>query len=560
MKLFSAFTKTAPNKVFLSVILGGLSGVCYSLLIPIVLQAVNQSHGFLKTDSSLHTFLGYEISHYKVATLFLFTCIFILISRTCSQLILARISLDLTSKIRRDFYDKIAKAPISSLENIGYAKLIATISGDVGRIVGGASILPDILINSVTLFGMLGFLLYLNADVFWFVIMAILFGVITYQIPMYFGNKYFYKARMKYDSLHTAIQGLVFGAKELKLNKNKKDKFFKDILLESERGVISAEKNGISITRAAANYGDLLSFFVIGVVIFVFVNYHSVSNGELLGVIMALLYITTPVSIIINSIPSIIMAKVALNKVKTVFDELSIEEFSTEIFDVNWNSIKFKGVEYSYGGGTSGRAFSLGPVDLEIKRGQVTFIVGGNGSGKSTLSKVISLHYQATGGKIYFEDELITADNTNAYRQTVSAIFSDYHLFDRLLDIRQENVNELIEDYLKQLALKEKVTITDGEFSTLSLSDGQRRRMALLVSFLEDKDLYLFDEWAADQDPSFKHFFYHQVLPDLKAKGKAVVVISHDDRFFDVADEIVIMEDGKRVEEYGGFMGISKAS
>jgi putative ATP-binding cassette transporter len=101
------------------------------------------------------------------------------------------------------------------------------------------------------------------------------------------------------------------------------------------------------------------------------------------------------------------------------------------------------------------------------------------------------------------------------------------------------------------LGLANVVTIKNQRFSTTTaLSSGQRRRLALLVVLLEDRPLCIFDEWAADQDPAFKRTFYYQILPALRAKQKAVVVISHDDRYFDVADRILVLEDGKlaRVE------------
>jgi len=68
--------------------------------------------------------------------------------------------------------------------------------------------------------------------------------------------------------------------------------------------------------------------------------------------------------------------------------------------------------------------------------------------------------------------------------------------------------------------------------------------LALLVSLVEDKELYLFDEWAADQDPEFRDVFYNKLLPELKSRGKLVIVISHDDRYFHKADQIVKLEQG----------------
>ncbi len=163
------------------------------------------------------------------------------------------------------------------------------------------------------------------------------------------------------------------------------------------------------------------------------------------------------------------------------------------------------------------------------------------------MCKLMALHYAPTGGEIHFGDVKIDYDSLNSGRQYISAIFSDYYLFDRLLGSLSEADEELVNRYLSELEIERKVSVQNGRFSTLALSDGQRKRLALLVAFLEDRDIYLFDEWAADQDPVFKQVFYHNILPELKARGKAVIVISHDDRYFSVADQILIMEDGKLI-------------
>ncbi|MFD1905689.1 ATP-binding cassette domain-containing protein [Paenibacillus rhizoplanae] len=70
-----------------------------------------------------------------------------------------------------------------------------------------------------------------------------------------------------------------------------------------------------------------------------------------------------------------------------------------------------------------------------------------------------------------------------------------------------EGKQDEIDRYLKMLDLDGKVSIDNGRFSTLKLSGGQRKRLALLICYLEDRPIYLFDEWAADQDPEFRKFF-----------------------------------------------------
>jgi putative ATP-binding cassette transporter len=261
---------------------------------------------------------------------------------------------------------------------------------------------------------------------------------------------------------------------------------------------------------------------------------------------MALLYITGPVALVLNAMPQIAMARVSLRKIKQVFSALSKEPAAEEIRPLpDWDQVKFSNVSYHYTNEDGG--FTLGPVDMEVARGEITFIVGGNGSGKSTLCKLLALHYTPTGGEIYFGGVKIDHESLNSGRQYISAIFTDYYLFDRLLGNLQEVDEKLVNRYLSELEIDRKVKVENGRFSTLALSDGQRKRLALLVTFLEDRDIYIFDEWAADQDPMFKQVFYHQILPELRARNKVVVVISHDDRFFNVADKLLIMEEGRLI-------------
>jgi len=416
MKLFSAFTSKAPNRVFLSIILGALAGVAYSLLIPIVVSSLTEStDGILYVSAQVETFLSYEVANYDIATVFLFTCIFILVARTASQIILMRVSMNVTTDLRVQLYERITRAPIDKLEKMGSSKLIATITTDVGRIVAGSRMLPDLLMNSATLIGMLGFLLFLNSAVFWFVLKTILVGVITYQIPMFLGNRYFEKSRESVDALQESIRGLIYGAKELKLNKDKRESYFKDVLLHNEYAVLNADKTGNSIVSAANNYGDLISFFVIGIAAFIFVNYQSVSKVELIAAIMALLYITTPLAVIINFVPGILRARISLNKVKRLLNELPKEEVSDAIDNlIDWESLKFNNVEFQHSSPDESEGFKVGPVNFHINRGEVTFIVGGNGSGKSTLSKLITLHYQTTNGDIYFSETKVDKDTVSS--------------------------------------------------------------------------------------------------------------------------------------------------
>ena len=549
MNLFSQFAARAPNRVFASVLLGGLSGICYSLLIPLVLSVLNaEDPRFREVIEPLPRIFGLEIAHAPFAAVFAVVCVFILLSRTASQIMLTRIAIDVASDLRTRMYDRIARAPLPVLERIGSARMTAALTTDIPRIVLGARMMPDLIIDAVMLIGMLGFLLLLNTDVFVYVIGCIIFGTVSYQIPMLFGQRHFVRARHGFDGLHESIEGLLHGIKELKLNAPKCEAFFDDILMKYEAQVRRSEKAGHTVIRAASNYGDMLSFFVIGSIMFVLVNYRTISREELVGVIMALLYITAPIAMILNAIPQLSVSRISLQRFVQLFDELPEESMAPVQVEVRpWQTLTFDQVQYRHQA-SEGPGFQVGPLDLTIRKGEITFIVGGNGSGKSTLSKLITLHYRATGGSIRFDDQDVDDGSIGALRQQIGAIYSDYYLFDRVLGLKgRDDLEETVLHYLKALQLDHKVQFRDGAFSTLSLSDGQRRRMALLVAILDDKELYLFDEWAADQDPSFKAVFYNNILPALRQRGKAIVAISHDDRYFGVADRLIMLEDGKVV-------------
>jgi putative ATP-binding cassette transporter len=169
--------------------------------------------------------------------------------------------------------------------------------------------------------------------------------------------------------------------------------------------------------------------------------------------------------------------------------------------------VEFRNVVFRRGSENNGGGFTLGPIDLTLYPGELVFIIGGNGSGKSTLAKVITGLYPPQSGEILVEGVPVSAISEEAYRQLYSAVFSDFFLFNR-----------------------------------------QRRRMALLVAYLEDRPIYVLDEWAADQDPEFRQIFYMKLLPELKEKGKTVVVITHDDRYFHLGDRVIKLDYGKVIE------------
>ena len=176
------------------------------------------------------------------------------------------------------------------------------------------------------------------------------------------------------------------------------------------------------------------------------------------------------------------------------------------------------------------------------------YLLGGNGSGKSTLAKIICGLYIPESGKVSLGGTEVKKGNLDAYRENFNAIFTDFYLFNDLSHLGTENVKEKAQKYLELLELDKKVKIVDNKLSTTSLSTGQRQRLGLLVAYLDDKPFYIFDEWAATQDPYYKEVFYRTLLPDLKSQGKTLLIITHDEKYFDGADRFIILQDGKMMD------------
>jgi putative ATP-binding cassette transporter len=307
---------------------------------------------------------------------------------------------------------------------------------------------------------------------------------------------------------------------------------------------------GRTILHAASCWGHILFFVVIGLVLFVLPSYQSVDRTLLTGFVLIILYMMTPIESILGAVPSLSAAAVSVRKIEELGLSLEPESSEEELFELHavndgWQSLELVGVTHEYRVGNTDESFRLGPIDLTLARGELLFLTGGNGSGKTTLAKLMCGLYLPENGEVRFGGEPVTADTREALRQHFSAIFSDFFVFESLLGISDGDVDRMAEERLRQLRLEGVVSVKDGQLSRVAVSQGQRKRLALLAAYLEDRPIYLFDEWAADQDVVFKELFYHQILPALKARGKTVIVISHDDHYYDAADRVIKLDSGR---------------
>jgi putative ATP-binding cassette transporter len=283
---------------------------------------------------------------------------------------------------------------------------------------------------------------------------------------------------------------------------------------------------------------------------YVWPKFAEVNAETLSAYVLTIFYLMSPLDQIMGWLPMMAWASTSvaqIEKLGLMLDEQEAENTKAAPFHA-WEQIELAGISHTYRREGRAHDFVLGPIDLALCPGEVVFIIGGNGSGKTTLAKLLIGLYAPHSGEIRLDGRPITAADREGYRQLFSVVFDGAVVFDHLWGLKASDLDERGREYLRQLEIDHAVTLTDGVFSTTSLSRGQRKRLALVTAYLEDRPIYVFDEWAADQDPTFRKVFYLRMLPELKRRGKTVVAITHDDRYFDCADRIVKLEEGKLVE------------
>jgi putative ATP-binding cassette transporter len=264
---------------------------------------------------------------------------------------------------------------------------------------------------------------------------------------------------------------------------------------------------------------------------------------------LVIVFSSGAVASVIRTLPMVARANLAVENLERLERELEEQHRVVQDAEVQDRSalterLEARGITYAYRDPEGGIAFSLGPCDFEVKAGETVFIVGGNGSGKSTLIKLLTYLYEPAAGTIFWDGTPVTNANAEAYRGLFSVIFSDFHLFDRLYGIETQDQSE-VERLLETMRLGDRVAYRDGRFIKTELSTGQRKRLAMVVARLENRPVCIFDEWAADQDPEYRKYYYETLLPQLKAEGRTIIASTHDDRYFHVADKVIWMEEGR---------------
>lgn len=525
-------------------ILAGISGVSNAVLLAII----NSS---LKSASYKNLNFRYLLMFSITMTLYIFCQKYILHEfTTVIEEIIASIRVRLSNKIR--------KADLLSLEDLGQTEIYNRLTQETLVISNSAPFLILAVQSASMLFFVAAYIALLSIIAFFLILLLLVSGILYYLYNHKKIQNELVETNQTEMVFFESLTDILDGMKEIRLDNKRSKGLFS--FLENTADKLKNLKISTAIKYLNNNiFAQSFYYFLIGVIIFILPRLYPTYTASLVQITAAILFMIGPVNSLVGaiqtfdqidfSVSNICKLEVELDKIIEIYEDQP--EYNHRLKSVGtFAKIRLKNVEFAYKDDTGSDCFSVGPFDLDIKTGETIFIVGGNGSGKTTFIKVLCMLYYPDKGSISLDDTEIGPANAIDYRQLFSAIFSDFHLFSKLYgleDVKRQKVDEL----LKIMELDQKTKFLGDRFSTQDLSTGQRKRLALLISLLEDKPIYIFDEWAADQDPEFRHFFYEVILKKLKENGKTIIAASHDDRFFHHADRVIKLDYGKIAEDFG---------
>ncbi|HEX8118949.1 MAG TPA: cyclic peptide export ABC transporter, partial [Pyrinomonadaceae bacterium] len=488
MKLLLFLLRVSRVMVVLAIICGLISGATSAGLLALIGAALAKDR-------------------YPLTTLvwgFAALCVITPAARFASDILLCRLGYDAVFDMRMRLSRQVLASPLRKLEEIGSHRILATMTEDIAAIINALLLIPLFCINVAIVAGCLIYLCWLSPSAFGIVMGFMLLGGAGFQLAVNRGMRYQRRGRDITDTLFQHFRALTSGTKELKLHRRRRRAFISEMLGPTASSLRSYNFTAMLHFVAASSFGQVLFFVFIGVLLFAYARVGGLSGEVTTAFIITVLYMMNPLDNLLNTFSNLSRAGVALRKVETLGLSLAPsrveeddDERAAEDVGTRWESVGLAGVTHSYHREKENSSFTLGPLDLTFTPGEVVFIIGGNGSGKTTLVKLLTGLYTPEEGEIRVGGQPVTDETRDDYRQYFSVVFSDFFLFENLLGVEQRELDASAARYLAQLQLDHKVKVENGVLSTTDLSQGQRKRLALLVAYLEDRPIYVFDEWAA---------------------------------------------------------------
>jgi putative pyoverdin transport system ATP-binding/permease protein len=487
------------------------------------------------------------------ALAFFALCGISLAASVISHLLLARLTQDNLFHMRLWISRCVLAAPLKRVQALGPHRLMAALTSDVESIVGAQETTPSLLIEGSKVTAAFAYLYTLSPPLLLGVLIFVFVCLFAVQGPLGWAWRVMKQARDAENTLFNHFRAATEGGKELKMDARRRRAFLDEDFTNTAHLLKMLRLKSILGLVLVDRWVETLFFLLLGVVVFLAPLRLAIEPETMTGFVLAILFLGGPLTLVGGWLPAISKGIVAFRNLEEMGLSLTAQAArpgpTPAAFDrKSPEALELVAVAHAYPGENGESGYALGPISLRIEPGELVFITGGNGSGKTTLALVLLGLLAPESGEIRLDGVAVTAANRDAYRQNFAAVFADAYVFDSLLGYTGAEAQARANEMLALLRLDHKLSINEGRFSTTELSRGQRKRIALLTAYVEDRPFYLFDEWAAEQDPQFRELFYRHLLPDLKKQGKTVLVITHDDRYFKCADRLLRMNLGKLEE------------
>ncbi len=532
MKLIGYLYRKCRGEVLLVAVLGLSGGLSSAALIAVVNKALHAEHPGLML-----------LAAFGLIALVKIVCGLV------SNFVLVRLTQDSMLQLSDELCQGILNSPFRTLEKLGTARLFAFLTDDISTMSAAIQALPPLTVNLAILMGCAAYLIYLSWAGTLLMVSFVVTGAVCHKLLLKRVHEAVRLAREGRDTLFKHFRTLTDGIKELKLSRSKRQVFLKDDVGATVKYLREHNLKAAGQFAIAEGWSQFMFYLLMGTILFFMPSRLHLTPETVSAFVFTALYSAAPIWGIMGAMPVFDRGREALARLQAVgvtVQAAAVVEDSP-VIENSHPVVEFRGVQFSYAHGEK-HDFALGPLDLTLRPGELTFVIGGNGSGKSTFVRLLTGLYAPQAGEILLDGRTVTLTMQESYRQLFSVVYSDFFLFDRLPGAGDPELRTLARGYLSALELSEKVAIDGDRLSTIDLSQGQRRRLALLAAYLEDRPIFVLDEWAADQDPAYRQIFYTRLLPELKRKGKTVVVVTHDDRYFHLGDRILKLDYGSLVE------------
>ena len=463
---------------------------------------------------------------------------------------MSRVMIDVVHRIRLRVADKVQSSELLVLERIGKNRILSAITQEATIIAGSGGNIIGGLQASIVVFFAFFYIAWLSLPAFFLTLLTSIIGIAIVPQSRALSRRWMKATQSKEVEFLNYTTDAIEGFKETKLNATRRDDLRRD-LHQCSQEITELRIKTENLQTGNTILAQATFYVLIASVVFILPQMIPTYSDVIIEITTAILFIIGPLRLIVGLAPYFVMCDEATRAIVGL--EHALDETHAGVTNgvatttppapMAFTRLTLDEVSFAYRHNDS-EAFSIGPLSLSVNVGEIVFVIGGNGSGKSTLLKVLAGLYPPDRGQILVDDTPVSDKNINTYREQFAAIFSDFHLFERLYGLLGSD-ETAIGGLLQEMQLADKVQVVDNRWSTLDLSTGQRKRLALVVSLLDRRPLLVFDELAADQDPGFRQFLYEQLLPRLKAEGMTVIAATHDDRYFHVADKVIKMEHGK---------------